>query len=236
LELKVNSKPVIVALDKPDISSAVELAKLLDPELCRVKVGKELFTSAGPGVVSALHDLGFEVFLDLKFHDIPNTVAGACRSAAGMGVWMLNVHASGGPAMLSAARDAIGEPSAGAPLLIGVTVLTSMDEAELAATGVTSSAEQQVDRLTGLVSQCGLDGVVCSAHEATNVKDNYPGLISVTPGIRMADDSADDQRRIMTPERAMQNGSTFLVIGRSVTGAANPAERLQSIQQSLAHV
>ena len=111
-----------------------------------------------------------------------------------------------------------------------------MDEAELAATGVTGSAEQQADRLTGLVSQCGLDGVVCSAHEATNVKDNYPGLISVTPGIRMADDSADDQRRIMTPERAMQNGSTFLVIGRSVTGAANPAERLQSIQQSLAHV
>ncbi len=232
----MSSKAIIVALDKPDLASAVELAKMLDPALCRVKVGKELFTSAGPAVINALHDLGFEVFLDLKFHDIPNTVAGACKAAARLGVWMLNVHASGGPAMLNAARDAIGGPSTDVPLLIAVTVLTSMDDAELAATGVSGVAADQVARLTGLANQCGLDGVVCSAHEALSVKANYPGLVSVTPGIRLASDSADDQRRVMTPERAVQNGSTYLVIGRSVTGAADPVAQLKRIQQSLTTV
>ncbi len=232
----MSSKAIIVALDKPDLASAVELAKMLDPALCRVKVGKELFTSAGPAVINALHDLGFEVFLDLKFHDIPNTVAGACKAAARLGVWMLNVHGSGGPAMLNAARDAIGGPSTGVPLLIAVTVLTSMDDAELVATGVSGVAADQVARLTGLANQCGLDGVVCSAHEALSVKANYPGLVSVTPGIRLASDSADDQRRVMTPERAVQNGSTYLVIGRSVTGAADPVAQLKHIQQSLTTV
>ncbi len=232
----MSSKAIIVALDKPDLASAVELAKMLDPALCRVKVGKELFTSAGPAVINALHDLGFEVFLDLKFHDIPNTVAGACKAAARLGVWMLNVHGSGGPAMLNAARDAIGGPSTDVPLLIAVTVLTSMDDAELVATGVSGVAADQVARLTGLANQCGLDGVVCSAHEALSVKENYPGLVSVTPGIRLASDSADDQRRVMTPERAVQNGSTYLVIGRSVTGAADPVAQLKRIQQSLTTV
>lgn len=229
----MNSKPIVVALDKSELAEAIDLAKQLDPQLCRVKVGKELFTSAGPSIVTALHDLGFDVFLDLKFHDIPNTVAGACRAAAKLGVWMMNVHASGGPTMMKAAREAIGEAGAGVPLLIGVTVLTSMDERELAAVGNTNTVDIQVSHLTGLVSQSGLDGVVCSAHEANQVKTRFPSLISVTPGIRMAEDSGDDQRRVMTPERALRSGADYLVIGRSVTGAADPVSQLKLIQRSI---
>ncbi len=232
----MNSKPIIVALDKPDFDSALALAKQLEPSLCRVKVGKELFTSAGPGVVTALHDIGFEVFLDLKFHDIPNTVAGACRAAARLGVWMVNVHASGGPTMMRAAREALGETAPKVPLLIAVTVLTSMDEAELAAVGVSKRIDQQVNHLTGIVNECGLDGVVCSAHEASAVKTYFSRLATVTPGIRLSEDSGDDQRRVMTPERAVQSGSDYLVIGRSVTGANDPVQQLKTIQQSISAV
>ncbi|MEM7259454.1 MAG: orotidine-5'-phosphate decarboxylase [Pseudomonadota bacterium] len=228
-----NPDPVIVALDKPDLSSAVQLAKKLDPKLCRVKVGKELFTATGPAVIDAMHDMGFQIFLDLKFHDIPNTVAGACRAAANRGVWMLNVHASGGSAMLDAARDALGSPGGGTPLLIGVTVLTSMDDNSLAATGVQSNVQGQVERLTGLVSAAGLDGVVCSALEAAAVKSSYPQLLTVTPGIRLAEDASDDQKRIVTPDQAVKGGADYLVIGRPITAAAEPVEKLATIRQLL---
>lgn len=229
-----DNKRIVVAVDKPDLTSALALAKQLDPAMCRLKVGKELFTTAGPAVIDALHQLGFEIFLDLKFHDIPNTVASACKAAANMGVWMVNVHASGGRNMLLAAREAI-DTSTNRPLLIAVTVLTSMDDEALADVGVTDPVASQVNRLTTLVDTCGLDGVVCSAQEAASVTAQFPQLLKVTPGIRLATDSSDDQRRVMTPERAVAAGASYLVIGRSVTGAADPAERLQTINRSLSN-
>jgi orotidine-5'-phosphate decarboxylase len=225
---------VIVALDKPDFQSALNIAEQLDPSLCRVKVGKELFTAAGPAVVDALHQLGFQIFLDLKFHDIPNTVAAACKSAASLGVWMLNVHASGGESMLKAAREALGAPGANTPLLIGVTVLTSFDSAELEKIGVADPLEHQVQRLTGLVSDAGMDGVVCSALEAASVKSLHPQLLTVTPGIRLADDQSSDQKRVMTPDEAVRRGADYLVIGRSITAAADPVARLAQIRDLIA--
>lgn len=228
-----NPDPVIVAIDKPDLSSAMQLARKLDPALCRLKVGKELFTAAGPAVIDALHDLGFQIFLDMKFHDIPNTVAGACRAAANRGVWMLNVHASGGSDMLQAARDALGAPGSGTPLLIGVTVLTSMDDTALAATGIEGGVSGQVARLTSLVNDAGLDGVVCSALEAAAVKSQHAQLLTVTPGIRLAEDDSNDQKRIVTPDQAVQGGADYLVIGRPITGASEPVEKLKSIRQLL---
>ena len=226
-------KRIIVALDKSTASEAIALAQTLDPQLCRVKVGKELFTSAGPAVLDALHQLGFEIFLDLKFHDIPNTVASACRAAAAHGVWMINVHASGGQRMMKAAREAVGDAGPGVPLLIGVTVLTSMTEPELHTIGVDRSLDQQVIELAQLVKISGLDGVVCSALEAHDLSTKVPGLMMVTPGIRLASDSSDDQRRVMTPEKAIANGATYLVIGRAVTGATDPVARLALINDSL---
>ncbi len=229
-------KRVIVALDSNSADSAIELANKLDPAYCRVKVGKELFTSAGPAIVEALHQRQFEVFLDLKFHDIPNTVASACKVAKQMGVWMVNVHASGGPRMMSQARDAIGAPGAGVPLLIGVTVLTSMDAAELAAVGVTGSLEGQVKSLARAASESGLDGVVCSAQEAAMLSAENPQQLLVTPGIRLATDSPDDQRRITTPEQAVKDGASYLVIGRSVTAAPDPVVTLKKINELLATI
>ena len=229
-------KPVIVVLDYPDAASAMNLVDQLDPALCRVKVGKELFTATGPALVEQLVKRGFDVFLDLKFHDIPNTVAGACRAAAKLGVWMLNVHASGGRAMLAAAREAIDAGAGQRPLLIGVTVLTSMSSADLADIGVEPDAKAQVLRLARLCHQAGLDGVVCSAEEAPMLTSAFPAtkrFLKVTPGIRLADDAKGDQQRVVTPVDAIKMGADYLVIGRSITHSKNPIARLREINQQL---
>ena len=229
----MDNKRIIVALDVPDADAALALASRLDPKLCRVKVGKELFVAAGPAVVTRLQDRGFEVFLDLKFHDIPNTVAGACRSAARLGVWMLNVHASGGEAMLRAAREAV-QSAAHPPLVIGVTVLTSLADADLARVGFEGDVNRNVERLARLTHACGLDGVVCSAQEAKMVrKATSPQFVLVTPGIRLASDAVQDQARVVTAADAVRNGSDYLVIGRSVTQAADPVAKLAEIRESL---
>jgi len=222
-----------VALDYADAASAMALVERLDPALCRVKVGKELFTAAGPELVRALAARGFEVFLDLKFHDIPNTVAAACRAAAGLGVWMLNVHASGGRRMLSAAREALLDlPQR--PLLIAVTVLTSMSAEDLNETGVAGVPADQVLRLARLTQACKLDGVVCSAQEAALLRaDLGADFRLVTPGIRPAGSEAGDQRRVMTPAEALRAGATDLVIGRPITGAADPLAALKQIQSDI---
>ncbi len=229
-----DSKKIIVALDKSDAGSALELAARLDPAYCRVKVGKELFTSAGPDVVEQLHKLGFDVFLDLKFHDIPNTVAGAVKSAAALGVWMVNVHASGGERMMAAAREAIDSHAGQAPLLIAVTVLTSMDQVEMQSIGLSAQVSEQVELFATLAAGAGCDGVVCSAHEAKLLGGGNSSLLKVTPGIRLAGDDASDQRRVMTPTRAIESGASYLVIGRSVTGAVDPVKTLKAISADLA--
>ena len=229
----MDNKRVIVPLDFPEAKPALELAARLDPKLCRVKVGKELFTAAGPQVVQDLQRRGFEVFLDLKYHDIPNTVAGACRAAARLGVWMVNVHASGGEAMLRAAREAV-EASRHRPMLIAVTILTSLADRDLARIGMQGTAAENVERLAGLARECGLDGVVCSAQEAPMLRRaNGPQFKLVTPGIRLADSKADDQSRVVTPPQAVRLGADYLVIGRPITHASDPVAALQSIQQSL---
>lgn len=221
--------PVIVALDVADADAALALAARLDPSLCRVKVGKELFTRAGPAVVEQLQHAGFEVFLDLKFHDIPHTVAQALRASADLGVWMVNVHAGGGRRMLEAAASALAgfrRP----PLLIGVTVLTSMADADLADLGYTETVAERVLRLAALAANSGLDGVVCSAQEAPALRQACgSGFALVTPGIRMPGDDAGDQRRIVTPAAALALGSDYLVIGRSVTAAQDPIAALAAI-------
>lgn len=221
--------PVIVALDVADADAALALAGRLDPSLCRVKVGKELFTRAGPAVVEQLQHAGFEVFLDLKFHDIPHTVAQALRASADLGVWMVNVHAGGGRRMLEAAASALAgfrRP----PLLIGVTVLTSMADADLADLGYTETVAERVLRLAALAANSGLDGVVCSAQEAPALRQACgSGFALVTPGIRMPGDDAGDQRRIVTPAAALALGSDYLVIGRSVTAAQDPIAALAAI-------
>ena len=224
---------VIVALDFPSADEALALVKRLQPELCRLKVGKELFTAAGPRLVEQLVGDGFGVFLDLKFHDIPNTVAAACKTAAKLGVWMLNVHALGGRAMLDAAREAI----AGAehrPRLIAVTLLTSMGRDDLAELGLSGEPEQVVLRLGKLARACGLDGVVCSAQEAALLRRELGhDFLMVTPGIRPAAASKDDQVRIMTPADAIIMGSDYLVVGRPITQAADPLHALQMINQEV---
>ena len=227
------NNPVIVALDYPDAASAMALAERLSPSLCRLKVGKELFTRAGPALVDRLQGLGFDIFLDLKFHDIPNTVAGAVRAAADLGVWMVNVHASGGARMMESAREAV-ETAAHRPLLIGVTVLTSMSDDDLASMGYRETAHQRVLRLADMVQDSGLDGVVCSAQEATELRAAHGNAFClVTPGIRFAGDDAGDQRRVVTPADAMQRGSTYLVIGRSITGADDPLAALERVHAEL---
>ena len=230
----MDNRRVIVALDFADADAALAMAARLDPALCRVKVGKELFVSAGPSVVESLQARGFEVFLDLKFHDIPNTVAGACRAAARLGVWMLNVHASGGVAMMRAAREAVA-PFPKPPLLIGVTVLTSLSDAELGDIGFSGSAAGNVARLARLAAASGLDGVVCSAEEAALLRAALgAGFVTVTPGIRLPGDAKGDQSRVVTPEDAVRQGAHYLVIGRPVTQSADPAATLQAIARSLA--
>jgi len=232
MDTSMNS-PVIVALDYPSAASALELAARLSPSLCRLKVGKELFTASGPQLVEKLQAQGFEIFLDLKFHDIPNTVAGAVRAAAGLGVWMVNVHASGGRRMMEAAAEALLAFTA-RPTLIAVTVLTSLSDEDLSEMGYSESAEQRVLRLAQLSASSGMDGVVCSALEATALRAVHgPSFELVTPGIRFAGDAVGDQRRVMTPAQAMAGGSSYLVMGRSITAADDPLQALQKVEQEL---
>ncbi|MEO8006550.1 MAG: orotidine-5'-phosphate decarboxylase [Betaproteobacteria bacterium] len=229
----MNSR-VIVALDFADAKTAFGLVDRLQPAACKLKVGKELFTAEGPALVSALVDRGFDVFLDLKFHDIPNTVAQACKSAARLGVWMINVHALGGRAMMSAAREAIDVLSH-RPRLIAVTVLTSMVEMDLREVGINVGLLPEVMNLAKLAGECGLDGVVCSAHEAAAIRDLVGAqFLRVTPGIRLDDDGAGDQKRVMTPRHAVDAGASYLVIGRSVTSAADPLAVLARINSETA--
>lgn len=228
------SSRVIIALDYADANSAMALVDRLEPSACKVKVGKELFTAAGPAFVTAIAQRGFDVFLDLKFHDIPNTVAQACKAAAQLGVWMVNVHALGGRAMMQAAREAI-ESAARRPRLIAVTVLTSMTEPDLREVGIEGSPLAEALKLAQLAGDCGLDGVVCSAHEAGEIRDRVGSrFLRVTPGIRLPEDSAGDQKRVMTPQIAIESGASYLVIGRSVTRAADPLAVLARINREIA--
>ncbi len=227
---------VIVALDFPDASPAEALAARLSPALCRLKIGKELFTAAGPQLVERLQRQGFQIFLDLKYHDIPNTVMQASKAAANLGVWMLNVHALGGRAMLQGACEGV---RAGArperPLVIGVTVLTSHTQADLDEAGIAGTPESVALRLATLTRACGLDGVVCSAQEATRLRSALGAqFLLVTPGIRTAADASDDQKRIMTPAAAIECGASYLVVGRPVTRAPDPLAALAAINQEVA--
>lgn len=241
----MTERRIIVALDYPDADAARGFVSRVRPELCRLKVGKELFVTAGPEFVRELVGQGYDVFLDLKFHDIPNTVAQACKAAARLGVWMMNVHAAGGPRMLSAAREALEAIPNGAqsrPLLIAVTVLTSMGGEELQAIGVDASAEQQVLRLAGLTRDAGLDGVVCSALEAPALRQMVlrnpmpADFCLVTPGIRPAGSATGDQTRILTPAQALRAGADYLVIGRPITQAADPLAVLESIAREIGSI
>lgn len=230
----MKNSPVIVALDFPSAEKALMLVERLDPSQCRLKVGFELFVAAGPALIDTLHQRGFEVFLDLKFHDIPNTVASACRASADLGVWMLNVHASGGSRMMEAAREAVDRASQ-QPLLIAVTILTSMSSEDLGEIGINVSPQEQVLRLAQLAKNSGMDGVVCSAQEAGSLRQQLgQGFVLVTPGIRPASMAGgDDQRRIMTPREAVETGSNYLVIGRPITRAASPRDALNEVLVSL---
>lgn len=226
--------PIIVAVDFPDTKSALNFIDRVDPQDCRLKIGKELFTLAGPDFVKLIQNKGFDVFLDLKFHDIPNTVAKAVAAAADLGVWMTNVHASGGARMLQAAKDALYHYGKDAPLLIAVTVLTSMELADLHEIGINASPLEQATRLAVLAKNCGLDGVVCSAKEVQSFKIRLGSQFKlITPGIRPAGSSADDQRRIMTPQRAIAAGSDYLVIGRPITQSPDPQKTLKDIMATL---
>ena len=224
---------IVVALDYAEAASALQLVERLDPSLCRLKVGKELFTAAGPQLVEKLIAKDFGVFLDLKFHDIPTTVQKACEAASRLGVWMLNVHASGGTAMMQAAREGVAR-SGRQPLLIAVTVLTSMNQAALNEIGVEGELQNQVLRLASLTKQAGLDGVVCSAQEAQMLKKQLgEDFCLVTPGIRPKTASLDDQSRVVTPSQAVAWGADYLVIGRPITQATDPLQALQAIHQEL---
>ena len=224
-------KQIIVALDFADENSTMRMLELIDPAVCRVKIGKELFTRYGPQLVKRIQDANFEVFLDLKFHDIPKTVAGAVSAAADLGVWMTNVHASGGKSMLEAARKAL---PANTTKLVAVTVLTSLAAQDLEEVGIAGFPEEQVLRLAHMTADCGLDGVVCSAREIELLRHNLPQeFLLVTPGIRPLGDNPGDQKRIETPARALAKGANYLVIGRPITQAADPALKLRELIQEI---
>jgi len=230
----LNDSRIIVALDFSSEKQVIEFTSQLEPSMCKLKVGKELFTLAGPDLVRQLVDNGFDVFLDLKFHDIPNTVARACKVATDLGVWMLNVHALGGRNMLIAAREAL-ETSSNRPLLIAVTILTSLGQEDLQEIGLNGTPEDNVLRLANLTKEAGLDGVVCSSREVTNLRQTQGEAFTlVTPGIRPAGSEAGDQIRIMTPVDAIQAGSNYLVIGRPITQSADPIKTLHTINTELA--
>jgi orotidine-5'-phosphate decarboxylase len=226
---------VIVALDFPDAEAALRCVGGLPAGRCRLKVGKELFTAAGPRLVTELHERGFEVFLDLKFHDIPNTVAQACKAAAKLGVWMINVHALGGRKMLGAAREALEGSGSPRPYLIAVTILTSLAAEDLQEVGIAGTPQSVASRLAALSQSCGLDGVVCSAQEAAMLRESATaGFLLVTPGIRTLADAVDDQKRVVTPGEAIGRGASYLVIGRPITRAADPAMALHAINTEVA--
>lgn len=236
------SSPVIVALDFPSEKEAMQLVDQLEPSLCRLKVGKELFTRCGPALVKQLVNKNFDVFLDLKFHDIPNTVAHACEAAADLGVWMMNVHALGGEKMMQAARQALADKKTGNnenPLLIAVTWLTSSGQTELDALGLDCTPQDIVQRLVKMTQNAGLDGVVCSAQEVTVLRKTIADdFLLVTPGIRLAKKDhnsvdKDDQCRVVTPEKAISDGSSYLVIGRPITQAEDPCRVLRTINASI---
>jgi len=227
-------KKIIIALDYADQNAAIDFISKLDANSCRLKVGKEMFTRFGPDFVKKIQQLGFEVFLDLKFFDIPNTVAKAVQAAADLGVWMVNVHASGGSEMMKAAKEILEPYAEKAPFLIAVTVLTSMNEEDLRKVNVNQSVNQQVASLAHLAKDAGLDGVVCSAKETSMLRENLgTDFKLVTPGIRPKGASADDQKRIVTPSQAIAMGSDYLVIGRPITQATNPKQALEIINQEL---
>lgn len=229
--------PVVVALDFEQKSAALNLVSQLDPTLCRLKVGKEMFTHFGPDLIKELHQRKFDVFLDLKFHDIPNTVAKAVKASADLGVWMVNVHACGGSRMMSAARESLVSYGTDKPHLIAVTVLTSMEQSDLTELGILLTPEQQVLKLAALTHQAGLDGVVCSAQEATLLKQQFGrDFCLVTPGIRPASSAQDDQRRVMTPASALKAGVDYMVIGRPITQAAQPLDALNAIVREISNV
>jgi len=224
---------IIIALDYSSSEEALILVRQLKPELCKLKIGKELFTIAGPNLVRELVDMGYDVFLDLKFHDIPNTVAQACKAAANLGVWMLNVHALGGQKMLLAAREAVNSTQH-TPLLIAVTILTSMAEEDLQQIGINGTPQENVERLAKLSEEAELDGVVCSSKEVQFLRQTIkPNFKLITPGIRPAGSNVDDQKRIMTPYDAIQAGSDYLVIGRPITKATDPLQALIDINNQL---
>ncbi len=230
----MSNSRVIISLDFPDGKQALELCQKLDPSSCKLKIGKELFTREGPALVEQLINSSFDIFLDLKYHDIPNTVANACRAAADLGVWMLNVHAFGGRAMMEAACEAL-DKVANKPLLIAVTILTSISEDDLREQGITNPVEDQVLLLAYLAKSSGLDGVVCSAREASSLcAELGKEFCLVTPGIRPADSSSNDQKRIMTPVEAISAGSHYLVIGRPITRADDPLAVLNAINADIA--
>lgn len=229
-----DSKKIIVALDYSDAESALAMVKRLDPTKCRVKVGKELFTRVGPSIVERCQNLGFELFLDLKFHDIPNTTAQAVKAAAEMGVWMVNVHAGGGRRMMEQAREVLEQVPGQRTHLIAVTVLTSMQREDLKEIGLDVDPLVQVKRLAALTHSCGLSGIVCSAQEAAELRKSLdPSFLLVTPGIRPADSSAGDQQRIMTPKAALEAGSSYLVIGRPITKSDDPLASLAKIEKEI---
>ncbi len=229
----MNDPKIIVALDFADPDKALDFSRQVSPKHCRLKVGKELFTCAGPDFVRRLVADGYDVFLDLKFPDIPNTVQRAITAAAGLGIWMVNVHALGGRAMLEAAREG-AEISPRRPFLIAVTVLTSMDEQELHWLGIEEPVTQTVQRLTKGALEAGLDGVVCSAREAPALRQTFgQAPLLVTPGIRPDWAASDDQQRIVTPQQALADGASYLVIGRPITRHHNPIEALRQITDTL---
>jgi len=232
--INTNHDPkIVIALDYANTQDALQFAEQLDPAICRLKVGKELFTAAGPKLVEALIAKGFGVFLDLKYHDIPTTVAKACEAASRFGVWMLNVHASGGSAMMEAAREGV-ERSGQKPILIAVTVLTSMNQEMLNEVGVVGSVSDQVLKLASLTQKSGLDGIVCSAQEAPMIRKALGDKFClVTPGVRPADAALDDQSRVVTPSQALALGSSYLVIGRPITKSKNPLETLIKIHEEI---
>lgn len=233
--MSVQGPRIVVAMDFDNADQCLGMAKRLSPSDCRLKVGKELFTACGPKIIEQLMALGFEIFLDLKFHDIPNTTSKAVKAAAELGVWMVNVHASGGERMMLAAREILEQRSGSRPLLIAVTVLTSMEATDLSGIGIERSPEEQVMKLARLTHSCGLDGIVCSAREAALMRSQFgPEFCLVTPGIRLDSSPVDDQRRTLTPAAAISAGSSYLVIGRPITQSSNPVETCKSIIQTLA--
>ena len=222
---------IIIPLDL-EYSAAINMAKNFDANLCRLKIGSQLFTSSGPQIIKELNSLGFDIFLDLKFHDIPNTVYEAVKSAADLGIWMVNVHASGGRAMLEASKKAL-EGFDQPPLLIAVTVLTSLSEDSLSEVGIKNLSEQ-VLRLAELTNECDLNGVVCASTDVQAIKNRFgKDFITVTPGIRPNDSKVNDQNRISTPSEAVKNGSDYLVIGRPITGSENPTKALEKINKEI---